>query len=1063
MKQLLALFSALVIAGGALPSAWASPASPVKELVSRLPAKSVSEGQKILEQLLAAGPTGLQELIGMVLPPGKQDDSKPRFALNGMAFYVTRPGAERRRVLFSRALLTGLQKAHSPHVKSFLLSLVQLVGKDEAVAPLSVYLTDHELCEPAARALVRIGTPAAAHVLLAALPKVTGPNRVTVVHSLGDLRVEDAAAAIVPFAASDNTDLRRTSLWALAEIGNPVAAATLAKAASTGGRQEWTYATEQYLTFARRLAEQGRRRECADICRRLVRQRTAPGETHVVSDALRILGDCLGDRAMGAILRVMDSSYKDLREAAVQSTRRFPGRLVTIKLVAKLKRAQPETRLAILRELGRRGDQSALPLVLRLVHDADPTTRLVALEAAHQLAPRKSIPAVLANLASADAEEIAAIRNLLVRTQGDDMLKAVVGSLSTVPPDARVMLLDVVGARGDKSVAARLFPYTGDPDPAVRLAAFKALGGVADAGAVPRLAQATFHATDAKERNEGLKALVRVCQRIHPVDRRAKPLLTLLPQTKGDDRALILAALSSIGGADALEAVVADTKHPEATVREAAVDALSNWPDMNAAPALLDIARHGTGEKQKVAALQGYLDLVAMPAKRPAAETIRLYEAALAAAIRPNEKRQALSGLGNVHDAAALKVVARYFDDKALSATAVAAAAGIVLPQNNKQKPLVGEDLTPLIIRAAAVTPNKRLKKQLTDYLNSLPKPPSANVARGKPVITSVPAQGDHTPRKAVDGNWVDPNAAWFGARWPSWLTVDLLKPTRIDSADVFFYWDGRRYYQYTLQVSIDNKHWQTVADKSKNTTPATSRGVRVTFPPVTARYVRINILKNSANEAVHLVELKVYRAGRAPQPSKSPKPDSEGFIPLFNGKDLTGWTGSLHGYAVQDGTLICLKKGGGLLHTEEQYADFHLKFEFKLEPNGNNGVGIRFTGGNPAYSGMEIQILDNYGSHYKHLQPYQYHGSIYGVVPAKRGYEKPPGQWNSEEIIAKGRHVTVILNGVTIVDADLDEASKNGTMDHKSHPGLKNKQGYIGFLGHGARVEFRNIRVKRL
>jgi hypothetical protein len=234
-------------------------------------------------------------------------------------------------------------------------------------------------------------------------------------------------------------------------------------------------------------------------------------------------------------------------------------------------------------------------------------------------------------------------------------------------------------------------------------------------------------------------------------------------------------------------------------------------------------------------------------------------------------------------------------------------------------------------------------------------------------------------------------------------------------------------------------------------------------FAPVEARYVRINILKNSANEAVHLVELKVYAAGAAPAEPPPPQPDAEGFTPLFNGQDLAGWVGSPQGYIVENGVLVCLPEGGGLLRTEEQYGDFAFRFEFRLTPNANNGVGIRFTEGNPAYSGMEIQILDDSGDQYQNLQPYQYHGSIYGVVPCERGHQKPVGEWNAEEIIAEGRHVTVLLNGAKIVDADLDQVLAAGPADHQDHPGLKNEKGFIGFLGHGSRIEFRNLRIKEL
>ena len=167
--------------------------------------------------------------------------------------------------------------------------------------------------------------------------------------------------------------------------------------------------------------------------------------------------------------------------------------------------------------------------------------------------------------------------------------------------------------------------------------------------------------------------------------------------------------------------------------------------------------------------------------------------------------------------------------------------------------------------------------------------------------------------------------------------------------------------------------------------------------------------------------------------------------------------------YSREDGKIVC--KPGGNLYTEKQYSDFVLRFDFKLHSGTNNGLGIRTkVGVNAAYDGMELQILDNTADKYKDkLKKYQYHGSIYGVVPAKRGFLKPVGQWNSEEVIAKGNQITVILNGETIVDADIKEASKDGTMDGRDHPGLFNKTGHIGFLGHGSVVEFRNIRIKQL
>jgi len=186
------------------------------------------------------------------------------------------------------------------------------------------------------------------------------------------------------------------------------------------------------------------------------------------------------------------------------------------------------------------------------------------------------------------------------------------------------------------------------------------------------------------------------------------------------------------------------------------------------------------------------------------------------------------------------------------------------------------------------------------------------------------------------------------------------------------------------------------------------------------------------------------------------------GFTSIFDGKTLNGWAGATTGYVVENGLLVCLKQGGGVLRTEKVYKDFAFRFEFRNEPGGNNGVGIRMPEKGPySREGMEIQILDDAHPRYAKLQPYQFHGSVYGVVPAKRGYLKPAGEWNREEIWIRGSHIRVTLNGGVIVDADLSKIKE--PVDHRDHPGIKRTDGYLGFLGHGSRVEFRNLRVREL
>jgi hypothetical protein len=190
-----------------------------------------------------------------------------------------------------------------------------------------------------------------------------------------------------------------------------------------------------------------------------------------------------------------------------------------------------------------------------------------------------------------------------------------------------------------------------------------------------------------------------------------------------------------------------------------------------------------------------------------------------------------------------------------------------------------------------------------------------------------------------------------------------------------------------------------------------------------------------------------------------------EGFTSLFDGKDLSGWEvlgGKKDAWGVENGMIVTKSGGGGWLMTDKEYGDFEVRVDFKMSEGGNSGVALRAPlKGDPAYSGMEIQLLDDvwHKKNLKDLKPVQYTGAIYGVVAPSKDALKPVGEWNTIDITAKGRQITIVLNGVKTVDANLDDHKAS----EKEHPGLKREKGHLGLQSHSNRVEFRNVCVKEL
>jgi len=882
------------------------------EIVARFPADNARDRDLWAKELIDLGHEGIVAVCRMLASPGASDDSQARFALHGVTMVVNRSGLYRERSLFTKGLLRAMEQERKKEVQAFLIRQLQLSAGDEAVKLLKGYLKDNRLCDPAAQALLAIGTPKAEEAMIKSLKDATGNRRGILIRALGEMRSEKAIPLILPFAMGEEAGLWQVSLFALANIGDSAAEAALIRFPLIASPFDRGQAPSFLLLYARRLGEAGHKKESARLCHQLLNNYTAPQESQIACTALTILVDTLGETALGDLLRAMNSPLKDVRGRALELSLSMPGKSVTTIWMNEAANKDLEVLAEIIVMLGLRGDKAAFPLVRRHLSSPDPGIRTAAVTASVRLGGLEALPDIWPLLESGDDREINAIRDVLLGLPAEQVVPQTVARLAHVPPPSQMALIEVLAARRAGDSLGYVLALSRSEDEALRKTALTALERLVRAQDVDMILELLISDLRRSEIPPVQNALVAAALQAPEPELRAARILEAYEGAAQQHRPDLLRPLARIGGDAAFRLVVLETRNPsDSRIRAAAIYALTQWPDIQAADELLILCRSEEHRRYLYQALQGYIRLV-RDANLPAAEKAAMLKEILGLPLGTQEKNAIISGLGSVKSQEGLELASRFLGD-------------------------------PKVRNRAA-----RIMQQI-----ALPEPGAEGL---------------------------------YGFEVASFLKK--IQPIITD--------------EYELR-SIEH----------------------------------------------HITKIMT----------------NHGYIALFNGRDLSGWMGDTLGYAAEDRKIVVRPEhGSGNLYTEKEYRDFILRFDFRLTPGANNGLGIRTPPeGNAAYVGMELQILDNSADQYRDLSAYQYHGSIYGVVPAKRGFQRPVGEWNHQEVIARGRRIIVILNGETIVDADIDEASASGTMDGSEHPGLKRTRGHIGFLGHGSRVEFRSLWLKEL
>jgi len=698
------------------PQALTIPAQVSKVLV-QFPAPGPVEKVSLAAEIFALGEAGIEEICRRLSPPGKADDNLARFALEAAGTYAMRPAAAKERGLFARAILKALKSAVDPEIQAFLISRLQQTGGQESVEPLSRYLNDPKLGEPATQALLTIRAPGTEEAFIKALRRSTGPNAVTLIKALGELRSRGAVSRIITFASSDDPSVREASLFALANIGDSRTEFALSRIDIASSPLEKSEAAVRYLLFAQRLAEAGRKEEGLRIARRLLQKNSGAGETQVRSAALTLLAQGLGVEALPELLQAMESPDPAFRGHALEIALKIPGEEAAVRWVAKAAEVPPDARAQIIGMLGRREDRRAISFVESELGSDDKTVRIAAIEAVARLAGNEGSDALFPLWQTAGEEEAEALRKAFLGFPAEKVIPEVVRIFDASSPPAKAAIIEILGERRAKDQAGVVLAAAEDEDETVRKKALVALESVVRGQDLPQTIRLLQAAADPAEIISLQNALVASAKETADPEKSTDSIIDAMLKTTGQQRIALLRPLGRIGGEKALRSVVAETKNSDPRIQAVAVYTLANWPEFRAAAALFQIAGTASsspGRKFVYLALQGYLRLVSESVEPPE-KKLALIREAMEIAREPAEKDLVLEGLGKIRSLEALLMIERFLDDPAFQEKAARAAIRCALPAP-KYKGLPGFEAARILKRAALFIASEYEREQVEKY-----------------------------------------------------------------------------------------------------------------------------------------------------------------------------------------------------------------------------------------------------------------------------------------------------------------------------------------------------------
>ncbi len=1079
----------------------------VADALDQLPADKQKTYDNVVKDLASTGAEGIVQLAGMLVPADQGKNATLEYALYAVVSYVTGPEKDAERAEVRKGLMQAIDKCTDNANKAFLMNMFQRCAIAEDAPFFVKYVKDSYLADWAVNGLAHIeGTDEA----LLELIKNEGACREKLAYAAGTKGLQAAEPILIGWLQGAEAPLQKAVYHALGMMGTAKSLPVLG-AAAKAAKYDWvpeTDVTASYLRLIKNLTAQNDK--AANVAAKALLKAT--DKAYVRGAALEAIVAMEGAKAKALVLAALADNNREYRVNALRLSESFADEAWYAAVAKTLKvKGDKEVKADILNWFGTEHVASQIDAVVANMNSENTEIAEAAIAAASKIGGDVALEALVAQL---NGKNGAAATKALLSFNGkvnDKVINALDADKAT-----QIAALGIASTRSMEAAADKVFALLASEDAETSAAAYKALAGVVEPKDFARLSE--LIEKDGGKHTAEIQAALKNALVSLPVD---KQFATVMPSVnKSANVSLYYPVLAQVGSAEAIAELM---KGYNGNYKKEAFASLLAVNNVDMIDILYNIAVNDKDNAQ--AALARYTNLVSKAGYTPV-RNYQLYRKALEIATDEKVQNNLLKLLGGTNTYQAFLIADVYM---ANPATAEAAAQAVRSIASKNTGNFGGEPVRKALEKAVEVFKgigDADAGYAIDDIKTILQKLPEAAYAPvlGNETWAAVALNPvEKAAMKAKKIKKAEALAAETAAKvWTVTETgiayaggeaATLGSGKNYENFELMFEWKGegkaglgvRSIPQIdlggeksgALSGNVEGKNapakvadnaageWNTVYVKVVNDRVTVNvNGVETAanvilenvFDRNVPAFVEGQLMLIGEGSPIEFREIYMRELPSTPRFELSEEEKKEGFEVLFDGTSMHKWTGNTTDYVPVDGTIYVTAQygGSGNLYTKKEYSDFVFRFEFAFMRKGvNNGVGVRTPMGvDAAYEGMELQILDHDAPIYKNLREYQQHGSVYGIIAAKRVKFPALGEWNTEEIRFEGDNVKVTVNGEVILEGNIREAceghnvapdgsKKNPyTVDKKNHPGLFNKKGHIGFLGHGAGVKFRNIRI---